>query len=130
MAEFRDVMKQWRRMCANTPCKKCEIYEFCEGFPSLDSDRIEEIVTRWAEAHPEPVYPTWWEWLFSIGAVTRKVKPDVAATLIDTGLLDFIPADIAQKLDIKPLPIVNGDCGSTNREDAINNLWIKLKEHQ
>ena len=42
---------------------------------------------EWAEAHPEPEYPTWVEWFNSMGGV-------------DCG--EPIPADIAEKLGIKP----------------------------
>lgn len=64
----------------------------------------EMLLIEWLQEQKEQeaVYPTWYEWLTSIGAVTRKVKPDVASTLIETGLLDPIPADIAEKLGVEP----------------------------
>lgn len=62
----------------------------------------ERDIVAWAAENPEPVYPTWYEWLTIIGAVTPKVKPDVVLNLIETGLLDPIPADIAEKLGIEP----------------------------
>ena len=115
MAEFQEVCKQWRRMCKaqdDTNCGACEscpmmdngasciaVYE--DDYDKVDFAHIEQTVTAWAAEHPV-VYPTWWEWLASIGAVTRKVKPDVASELIDTGLLDEIPTDMAQKLGIEP----------------------------
>ena len=103
MAEFQDVMKQWRRMCANIPCKKCEIYDFCEGFPCLDSDRIEGIVTRWDAEHPEPVYPTWFEWLKPFGVVeVTKDKAGLMTVMVRPEMLNPIPADIAHKLGIEP----------------------------
>ena len=101
MADFVQTMKDWHRMCAGIHCAGCEIYDYCEGVPNADADKIQRIVTAWAAEHPV-VYPTWWEWLASIGAVTRKVTPDAASTLIDTGVLDPIPADIAQKMGIEP----------------------------
>lgn len=65
---------------------------------------IEEALDRREKKeYPEDaIYPTWWEWFVSIGAVTRKVKPDVASELIETGLLDPIPADTAKRLGIEP----------------------------
>lgn len=110
MAEFQEVIHQTKRICksVNGNCGKCLLGAFsCPNnarFDSTDEQKFIEFanaVMTWAAEHPV-VYPTWWEWLFSIGAVTRKVKPDVAAMLIDTGLLDPIPADIAQKLGIEP----------------------------
>lgn len=116
MADFVQTMKNWRRMCKafttddDSCCYGCPVLDLhehgCEAIfemeDSTDWERYEGQIREWAAEHPEPVYPTWWEWLASIGAVTRKVKPDVAATLIDTGVLDPIPADIAQKLGIEP----------------------------
>lgn len=109
MAEFIEVARAKRRMCkAHTEeCSECKLQRNCSllnvcAYSDDDVINFENEVMAWAAEHPEPVYPTWWEWLFSIGAVTRKVKPDVAATLIDTGLLDYIPADMAEKLGIEP----------------------------
>lgn len=121
MTDFVQTMKDWRRMCrtmeAEHPddgCNHCPLLDIspdgrgCDAIyadefaDNADWRRLEEIVDIWAQANLEPVYPTWWEWLASIGAVTRKVTPDAASTLIDTGVLDPIPADIAQKLGIEP----------------------------
>ena len=116
MAEFLEVMKQKKRMCKkytgggicqSTDYNICPLkgHELCgKPITLMNIDKIqegEEIIMRWAAENPV-VYPTWYEWLTSIGAVTRKVKPDVAANLIETGLLDPIPTDIAQKLGIEP----------------------------
>ena len=121
MADFVQTMKDWRRMCNSVPGKS-EFKNLCSDKESgyvcplkynglccksvasqTDEDVIsgENIIAAWAAKHPV-VYPMWWEWLFSIGAVTRRVKPDVASALIETGLLDPIPADIASKLGIEP----------------------------
>lgn len=109
MAEFQEIIKQFRRMCwyyqrqvkcDGCPMAGCNISQ-CRKLAFDCPDETEIIVTKWAAEH-QPVYPNWWEWLASIGAVTRKVKPDVASALIETGLLDPIHADIAQKLGIAP----------------------------
>ncbi len=66
----------------------------------------------WAAEHPEPVYPTWGEWLISVGAA-RKIPTGIPFELPDRRIVDppwetvvdtntHIPADIAQKLGIKP----------------------------
>ena len=105
MAEFTEVMRQWVRVRKATASSADEnvlsVYLLEEYDDALIAD-IEKNVMQWAAEHPEPVYPTWYEWLTSIGAVTRKVKPDVASTLIETGLLDPIPADLAAELGVKP----------------------------
>lgn len=119
MAEFVQTMKDWRRMCSACTCSNkedmkdyplCPIIMHHTGYPCDEcpqdwseeaTQKFEEIVMSWAAEHPV-VYPTWYEWLTSIGAVTRKVKPDVASALIETGLLDPIHADIAQKLGVEP----------------------------
>lgn len=92
MASFQEVMKQWRRMCEMSQCIKCPLSEICTTDPLSRTDveiaKIEEAVSQWAEEHPEPVYPTWYEWLCSIGAWNKASDP--------------IPADIAQKLGIEP----------------------------
>lgn len=106
MAEFQEVMEQRRRFCkSHDNCGECEFDRrgICGEAHMSDvpySD-MELRIMAWAAEHPV-VYPTWWGWLTSIGAVTRKVKPDVASELIDTGLLDEIPADTAQKLGLQP----------------------------
>ena len=110
MAGFVTVMSQFMRLCDSYKhCDDCPVNQAgfncdCDhlGYSKTGAAELEHIIMQWAAEHPEPVYPTWWEWLFGIGAVTRKVKPDVASNLIETGLLDPIPADIAEKLGIEP----------------------------
>jgi hypothetical protein len=107
VAEFQEVMRQWRRFCqSHNNCGECEFdgKGICgeAHLSDIPYANIELRIMAWAKEHPAPVYPTYWEWLASIGAVTRKVKPDVASNLIETGLLDPIPDDIAEKLGIEP----------------------------
>lgn len=97
MAEFNDVIKDWIRMCrvylkdisqgafSGFSCEGCPVYrtldketckcpmfrlEWTSVGNALDDravrSEIEQEVTRWAEEYP-PVYPTWGEWLKSIG---------------------------------------------------------------
>lgn len=113
MAEFNEVCKQWRRMCDKHTCSRnkeaftglpiCPIAATHEGYP-CDEDpidwtekatkQLEEIVMAWAAEHPEPVYPTWYEFLTS-----RYHKAWEAIGC------DSIPADMAQKLEVPPKPI-------------------------
>ena len=107
---FQEVMAHFQRMCKYYQRKQecpmaCPMngvnISQCRKVAFEEPKETEEIVMAWAAEHPV-VYPTWWEWLASIGAVTRKVTPDAASTLIDTGVLDPIPADMAQKLGLQP----------------------------
>ena len=115
MAEFQMVAKNLERLCntyhslVKCGTDECPLYyeNLCYAKIMVyvlwdKADRLEDVVLAWAEEHPESEYPSWYEWLTSIGAVMQKVKPDVALNLVETGLLDPIPADIAQKLGIEP----------------------------
>ena len=103
MAEFKDVLIKWKRMCESMPeigddrykCENCPIYGngWCEWeISQLDPDEIEDIETgimKWAEEHPMQLYPTWIEWFESLGM--KNINAD-----------EEIPAEIAEKLGIKP----------------------------
>lgn len=98
MASFQEVMRQWNRMCgkqghcctcpADGPCPTdgpCSpVSDLCTNVERITA--LEEAIMRWAEEHPEPVYPTWYDWFAGLG-----FDPD-----------DPIPADIAQKLGLEP----------------------------
>ena len=119
MSEFTDVMRQARRMCkAQEDCESCLIWNpdkfFCKIDTTCQSDDsvIESIVMQWAAEHPEPVYPTWREWQNStfkdahkhiapctFGSRDRfKCEGKTCYVCMD----QQIPADIAEKLGIKP----------------------------
>jgi hypothetical protein len=77
-----------------------------------DVESIAREVEKWTAEHPEPVYPTWGEWLISVGAA-RKIPTGVPFEFKDGRIADspwetvvdvntHIPADIAQKLGIEP----------------------------
>ena len=119
MSEFIDVMRQARRMCkAQEDCESCPLWNTANFFCKLDTtcysddSVIESIVMQWAAEHPEPVYPTWREWQNSTfpDAHTpirpcefeskRRFKCD-GKTCYECKL-EPIPADIAEKLGIKP----------------------------
>lgn len=102
MTEFSDVIKQFKRMCN---FGNCSTATGCPMNPSHNIGQCRKIaferpahfaatVMRWAAEHPEPVYPTWHEWLskqgiLSAGGLWEKAfKP--------------IPADIAEKLGLEP----------------------------
>ena len=108
MAEFSEVMRQWRRMCKHSDCESCEIIDKHAIHPcdkSMDElseddlQQIECIVMRWAAEHPEPVYPTWGEWLLA-NRIIGDADSDYAVGLLMR--CKRISADIAQKLGIEP----------------------------
>ena len=79
------------------------------GYPAIYEDNshvdfrdVEKQVSEWAEAHPEPVYPTWYAWLANMGIVPIELPPDQAIMVTDIGLLKKIPADLAEKLGVPP----------------------------
>ena len=61
--------------------------------------QLEEIVMQWAAEHPEPVYPTWYEYVWSQLAKKEPISDHDLATWMEN---NRIPADIAQKLGIEP----------------------------
>ena len=109
MAEFQEVMKQYNRMVeahrkgVTIPVEAS--YETAVKQP----DFFEEVVMEWAAENPEPVYPTWVDWLMSEGVIPTNY---MAANSTDSGVragvfyvtskaFEPIPADIAAKLRLK-----------------------------
>lgn len=119
MAEFSEVMRQWRRFCkSHSNCGECEFdgkgicgEAHLTDIPYAD---IELRIMAWAAEHPDPVYPTWEKWLQSVGVMEssdgllKRIKGQllidgIPAHAIPTiKVLDPIPADIAEKLGIEP----------------------------
>ena len=119
MSEFTDVMRQARRMCkTQEDCESCPLWNTANFFCKLDTtcysddSVIESIIMQWAAKHPETVYPTWREWQNStfkdahkhitpctFGSRDRfKCEGKTCYVCMD----QQIPADIAEKLGIKP----------------------------
>lgn len=121
MADFQEVMKQARRLCKESgDCHCCPLYDLVEELVDcpflagkLDAKTIEETVTKWAAEHPELRYPSWEEWW-------RREFPDADNAIspctfglrerfacfgngCETCRAQPIPADIAEKLGIKPI---------------------------
>ena len=112
MAEFQEVLKQWRRMCrdgSNYVCCDCKMYSsidesVCRGIPDdNDAKIIEGFVMAWAAENPEPVYPTWADY------ISRLIIHDMCEktisgpeTVLTYAMNTNIPAEIAQKLGIEP----------------------------
>lgn len=103
MADFVQVMKDWRRLCEtiqsenqqkspNGWCIGCPIQGNCV----IDSEikyttdnvlaMIGERIQSWAAENPEPVYPSWSDFLNHIGLPTygdlnSPIRPDIAKML-------------------------------------------------
>ena len=111
MAEFQEVMQQWSRMCHSNNegnCDKCDVIKeqswlgfMCRhgilGVDDKDIKSVETIITTWAAKHPKPVYPTWWEWLKSLGVLHRN---DRAYSY--EGIHEHIPEEFAKAHGIAP----------------------------
>ena len=113
MAEFMEVAREKKRMCNvyhKRDCCGCPLNEaeancgvFCVRYVEDDDiKRVEETVMTWAKEHPKPVYPTWGEYLASIG-VMKPAKPDEVYGVWFFQLYSTnIPDDIAEKLGLEP----------------------------
>lgn len=125
MAEYNEVIKQFKRMCRYTNHSglpnECPLY--CKGHGcnishcrllAFEDKKFQSVVMAWAAEHPEPVYPTWEEWLQSVGVMEssegllRRIKGQlyidgIPAHAVPTAkVLQPMDADIAQKLGIEP----------------------------
>ena len=113
MAEYNDVIKQFKRMCwyysrdkVQKSCPMCTSYPNCNigqcrKIAFEEPEHFAATVMQWAAEHPEPQYPTWWEWLENMGIVS-KAKSESSKFFDTTRMYDNIPADIAQKFGIEP----------------------------
>ena len=117
MAEFQEVMKQWRRMCerfsSQGACAQfCPICAnpVCGELKDASDEQIaraEAEIMQWAAKHPEPVYPTWGDYLISKGLLMpywneRGTAPYDMYIYAERALANHIPADIAEKLGLEP----------------------------
>ena len=117
---FQEVMKERERMCntiiyANNGCCDCPLQKSrlaigeigtCYRYFTEHYNDAENIVMAWAAENPEPVYPTWKEWLEEYRVVVHFDSVNEKGTKVKWELTNksncSIPADIAQKLGIEP----------------------------
>lgn len=130
MAEFMEVMRTARRMCISMGnceenCPLHDTFSECSWLHNSPEDinennlaKCEAAIMKWAAENPELRYPTWDEWQqehFRDGA--NMIRPCEFMSRADAhcfvhmyadGCRDCanqpIPADIAQKLGIQPIP--------------------------
>ena len=128
MAEFQEVVRQIKRMCTKqNHCYECpmRVITYANGGNKPLSciaavcddevERLEKIVMDWAAKHPEPRRPSWVEWQktnfpdsgnFICPAV--YMPKNYCEGNCDVCRKKPIPADIAEKLGIKPMGESNG----------------------
>ena len=110
MAEFIEVARAKRKMCKvyAGECGECKLQGNCSllnvcAYSDDDVKKFENEVMSWAAEHPEPLYPTWGEWLNTMGLVYyTKVDGVKIYFTRDIEIAEPIPVDIAQKLGIEP----------------------------
>lgn len=109
MAEFQEVMKQWRRFCkSHSNCGDCEFdgKGICgeAHLSDVPYSDMELRIMAWAAEHPEPVYPTWRDALLERGLLCIKIDNKGGSEIVPNWpqMAKHIPADIAQKLGIEP----------------------------
>lgn len=163
MAEFTEVMKQAKRMCAahggmckirNCPMVDGETCRFAEDKEDVDYNEVERIIIAWAAEHPVPKYPSWREWQES----TFPSAGDVVSPCSFAGFDELrcnellceacreqpIPADIAEKLGIKPIdpdrfscnecryrgkPVLEEPCARCRRAEAPGSVgWAEMPD--
>jgi hypothetical protein len=69
----------------------------------------ENIIMSWATEHPEPVYPTWIDWLRNVGVIPTQEEAShsmrdgvrAASFYVTAKAFEPIPGDIAEKLGIE-----------------------------
>lgn len=123
MAEFTETMRQAKRLCAahygmcstnNCPLDSGEACRLNIDPDGEDYNELERIIMDWAKEHPEPVYPSWeaaWRQLFpdancvpcpdSFGI--KYGVPECAHLACTACKSRPIPAEVAEKLGIKPI---------------------------
>ena len=115
MAEFQEIIKIRERMCEEQKlCESCPLDAFKDcKIPSIgELEEYEKTIMKWAAAHPEPQYPSWAEWKITIfqNCICTIHLCNFAECPFDYPSSPKcekcentpIPADIAEKLGIKP----------------------------
>ena len=111
MAEFDVVCKEFRRMCwhyqRECRCKDCPLRGSnigqCRKNAFASPHVFEYHVMQWAAEHPEPVYPTWGDYLTMLMLEDITHSGDTTPQTLGQWMCkNRIPADIAKKLGIQP----------------------------
>ena len=110
MADFVQTMKDWRRMCKHYSDERIKdgqhsCVDMCplghntacgmiEDALDRDIEVMAKEVAKWAAAHPEPVYSTWGQYFRRYYGLEYCKGHEM--------LLENSPADLAEKLGLKP----------------------------
>lgn len=109
MAEhsFQEVMRQWVRarkaIVSSTEENVLSVYPL-EVYDDALIATLEENIMQWAAENPEPVYPSWREWLIKKGLI--DFKPDFKSLSYDPSL-DLQENPVIECLNVKasePIP--------------------------
>lgn len=122
MAEFTEIVRLANRICKETEnCEKCMmslgdtecLFGYRPDFIMENAEKIEKSIMEWAAEHPAPRYPTWREWQVRMFPYRdRNIIPcafddssrfNCEAKSCGQCIDEPIPADIAEKLGIKPI---------------------------
>lgn len=131
MAEFTEVCRLARRLAKSISggenLKRVDIcvsmtdesVKCSDGKLAMPPEELEATIIKWAEEHPEPMYPSWEQWQKANFPTTHDVMHPCAFmkreevekvrgvgcghTSCNVCARSPIPADIAKKLGIKPL---------------------------
>lgn len=110
--EFSECMYVLKEICEHNTCSSCPIVTMCpDGCLVSIPDHAVEAIEMAAKAYKKnkPKYPTWSEWLISIGAFNQpkyrgKIYSDIDIVYeMHDIAFKRIPPDIAEKLGISPI---------------------------
>lgn len=125
MVNFAQTMHDWQRMCKyydehynENCCEECPL-EGCGAIWEMDYIKDWEDfaakIENWAKKHPEPVYPTWREYLKKMGLIKERnceyyercpdginVKTEKNAAILNEKADKPISAEIATALGLEP----------------------------
>lgn len=128
MAEFMEIIRTAKRMCKSMDdcdviCPIHDMFSDCSWLHTApayinenDLAKCEAAIMKWGAENPETRYPTWREWQQeNFPEANGAMCPCAFMRMVDAHCVDYngrnscmdcarqqIPADIAEKLGIKP----------------------------
>ena len=112
MAEYNNVIKEFKRMCRYYNGKKDDCPLYCRGHGcnishcrmlAFDDKKFANMVMKWAGEHSEPVYPRWVDWLVQKGVLGCETRQGHDFHFVEPAMFKPIPAEIAQAHGIEPI---------------------------
>lgn len=110
MAEFKDVIRHYRRMIKSWKdsgiFSEKDIEKAANDMIAIPNEMaalsFERYVMSWAKEHPEKKYPSWADYLMDIGVI-GMVLPHESYKLVSALSDSEIPENIAKKLGLEPM---------------------------